>query len=120
MEVSKKFVISSRLWQKFQDDGNVNKFYNTGYSRVTTLNEYRHLATAAKRCRRSMASDLSRLLSVDTVTTVSRQTVNRRWRLLSLCALRPVRCVMVIAAHCHQQLAWNREPECGHRYSGLV
>ncbi|GFT80573.1 HTH_Tnp_Tc3_2 domain-containing protein [Trichonephila clavipes] len=67
-----------RLWQRFQDDGNVSRCYSTGRSRVTTTNEDRYLAVTAKRNRRSTASDLFRQLSSATGTTVSRQTVYRR------------------------------------------
>ncbi|GFT41455.1 HTH_Tnp_Tc3_2 domain-containing protein [Trichonephila clavipes] len=82
LEVSKELGIAqsviSRLWQRFQDDGNVSRCYSTGRFRVTTPNEDRYLAVAAKRNRRCTASDLSRQLSSTTGTTVSRQTVYRR------------------------------------------
>ncbi|GFU73661.1 HTH_Tnp_Tc3_2 domain-containing protein [Trichonephila clavipes] len=71
--------VISRLWQLFQDDGNVSRCYSTGRPRVTTPNEdrYIYLAVTAKRNRRSPASDLSRQLSSATGMTVSRQTVYR-------------------------------------------
>ncbi|GFX48385.1 transposable element Tcb1 transposase [Trichonephila clavipes] len=79
LEVSEELGIAqsviSRLWQLFQDDGNVSRCYSTGRPRVTTQNEDRYLAVTAKRKRRSTASDLSRQLSSATCTTVSRQTV---------------------------------------------
>ncbi|GFY13075.1 retrovirus-related Pol polyprotein from transposon 412 [Trichonephila clavipes] len=84
LEVSEEFGIAqnviSRLWQRFQDDGNVSRCYSTSRPRVTTPNEdrYIYLAVTAKRNRRSTASDLSRQLSSATGTTVSRQTVYRR------------------------------------------
>ncbi|GFV48929.1 uncharacterized protein TNCV_1343381 [Trichonephila clavipes] len=47
MEVSEEFGIAqsviSRLWQLFQDDGNVSTCYSTGRSRVTTPNEDRYI-----------------------------------------------------------------------------
>ncbi|GFY33582.1 transposable element Tc1 transposase [Trichonephila clavipes] len=70
--------VISRLWQRFQDDGNVSRCYSTGRPRVTTPHEDRYLTVPAKRNRQSTASDLSRLLSSATGTTVSRQTVYRR------------------------------------------
>ncbi|GFV30070.1 transposable element Tcb1 transposase [Trichonephila clavipes] len=89
LEVSEKLGIAqsviSRLWQRFQDDGNV-RCYSTGRPRVTTMNENRYLAVTAKRIRRRTASDLSRQLSSATGTTVSRfslQSDSRRtliWR----------------------------------------
>ncbi|GFU15127.1 HTH_Tnp_Tc3_2 domain-containing protein [Trichonephila clavipes] len=52
--------VTSRLWQRFQDDGNVSRCYNPGHPQVTTPNEDWYLAVTAKRNRRSTASDLSR------------------------------------------------------------
>ncbi|GFT92785.1 transposable element Tcb2 transposase [Trichonephila clavipes] len=50
-----------RLWQQFQDDGNVSRCYCTGRHRVTTLNESRFILTVtAKRNKWSTAPDLSR------------------------------------------------------------
>ncbi|GFV09874.1 uncharacterized protein TNCV_2318041 [Trichonephila clavipes] len=63
--------VISRLWQRFQDDGNVNRSYSTGHPRVTTPNEDRYLAVNANRNTLSTASDLSRQLSSATGTTVS-------------------------------------------------
>ncbi|GBN20327.1 Transposable element Tcb2 transposase [Araneus ventricosus] len=101
--------VISRLWQRFQDDGNVSRCYSTGRPRVTTPNEDRYLAVTAKRNRRSTASDLSRQLSSATGTTVSRQTVYRRLGHIGLYARRPVRCVPLTATHCRLRLAWSRE-----------
>ncbi|GFV37555.1 transposable element Tcb1 transposase [Trichonephila clavipes] len=98
--------VISRLWQRFQDDGNVS---STGRLRVTTPNEDRYLAVTAKRNRRRTASDLSRQLSSATGTTVSRQTVCRRLGHIDLYALRPVRCVPLTATDCLLRLTWSRE-----------
>ncbi|GFV91445.1 uncharacterized protein TNCV_2689081 [Trichonephila clavipes] len=47
LEVSEELGIAqnviSRLWQRFQDDGNVSRCYSTGRPRVTTPNEYRYI-----------------------------------------------------------------------------
>ncbi|GFU79867.1 transposable element Tcb1 transposase [Trichonephila clavipes] len=99
----------SRLWQRFQDDGNVGRCYSTGHSRVTTPNEARYLAVTANRKIRNTASDLSRQLSSATGTTVSRQTVYRRLGHIGLYARRPFRCVPLTATHCHLRLTWSRE-----------
>ncbi|GBN96579.1 hypothetical protein AVEN_155383-1 [Araneus ventricosus] len=68
LEVSEEHGIAqrviSRLWQRFQDDGNVSRCYSTGRPRVTTPNEDRYLAVTAKRNRRSTTSDLSLQLPV--------------------------------------------------------
>ncbi|GFV29017.1 transposable element Tcb1 transposase [Trichonephila clavipes] len=115
LEVSKELGIAqsviSRLWQRFQDDGNVSRCYSIGRPRVTTPNEdqYIYLAVTAKRNRRSTASDLSRQLSSATGTTISRQTVYRRLGHIGLYARRPVRCVPLTATHCRLRLTWSRE-----------
>ncbi|GFX98387.1 HTH_Tnp_Tc3_2 domain-containing protein [Trichonephila clavipes] len=48
LEVSEELGIAqsviSRLWQRFQDDGNVSRCYSTGRPRVTTPNEDLYLA----------------------------------------------------------------------------
>ncbi|GFX62012.1 HTH_Tnp_Tc3_2 domain-containing protein [Trichonephila clavipes] len=115
LEVSEELGIAqsviSGLWQRFQDDGNVSRYYSTGRPRVTTPKEdrYIYLAVTAKRNRRSTASDLSRLLSSATGTTVSRQTVYRRLGRIGLYARRPVRCVPLTATHYRLRFTWSRE-----------
>ncbi|KFM63304.1 Transposable element Tcb1 transposase, partial [Stegodyphus mimosarum] len=101
--------VISRLWQQFEDDGNVSRRYSTGRPRIKTPNEDQYLVDTAKRNRRSTASDLSRQLSSATGTTISRQTVYRRSGQIRLYARRPVRCVPLTATHCRLRLAWNRE-----------
>ncbi|GFV33017.1 transposable element Tcb2 transposase [Trichonephila clavipes] len=53
LEVSEELGIEqsviSRLWQRFQDDGNVSRCYSTGRPRVTMPNEDRYLAVTAKK-----------------------------------------------------------------------
>ncbi|GFT95015.1 transposable element Tcb1 transposase [Trichonephila clavipes] len=104
LEVSEELGIAqsviSRLWQRFQDDGNVSRCYSTGHPQVTTPNE----AVTAKRNRRSTALDLSRQLSSATGTTVSRQTVYRRLGHIGLYNRRPVRCFPFTATHCRLRL----------------
>ncbi|GFU97862.1 uncharacterized protein TNCV_1103721 [Trichonephila clavipes] len=47
LEVSEELGIAqsviSRLWQRFQDDGNMNRCYSTSRPRVTTTNEDRYI-----------------------------------------------------------------------------
>ncbi|GFW72697.1 uncharacterized protein TNCV_3799241 [Trichonephila clavipes] len=47
LEVSKELGIAqrdiSRLWQRFQDDGNVSRCYSTGRPRFTMPNEDRYI-----------------------------------------------------------------------------
>ncbi|GFY32400.1 HTH_Tnp_Tc3_2 domain-containing protein [Trichonephila clavipes] len=85
-----------------RDDVNVSKCYSACRHRFTTPNDDRHthLVVTAKRNRWSTASDLSCQLSSATGTTVSRQTVYRRFGHNDLYARRPVRCVPLTATHC--------------------
>ncbi|GFX84735.1 transposable element Tcb1 transposase [Trichonephila clavipes] len=82
--------VISKLWQRFQDDGNGSRCYSTGRPRVTTPNEDRYFAVTAERNRRSKASDLSRQLSSATGTTVSKQIMYRRLGHIGLYARMPV------------------------------
>ncbi|GFT42730.1 transposable element Tcb1 transposase [Trichonephila clavipes] len=106
LEVSEELGIAqsviSRLWQRFQDEGNVSRCYSTSHPRVTMPNEDRYLAVTAKRNRRSTASDLSRQLSSATGTTVSRQTMYIRLGHIGLYARKPVRCALFTATNCRQ------------------
>ncbi|GFX26102.1 transposable element Tcb1 transposase [Trichonephila clavipes] len=121
LEVSEKLGIAqsviSRLWQRFQDDGNVSRCYSTGVAPELQRRMMAgiYLAVTAKRNRRSTASDLSRQLSFATGTTVSRQTVYRRLGHIGIYAGRTVRCVPLTATHCCLRLTWSRE-EPGTRY----
>ncbi|GFU82645.1 transposable element Tcb1 transposase [Trichonephila clavipes] len=113
LEISEELGIAqsviSRLWQRFQDDGNVSRCYSTGHPRVTTPNEDRYLAVSAKRNRRITTSDLSRQLSSATGMTVSRQTMYRRLGYIVLYARRPFRCYSLTATHCRLRLKWSKE-----------
>ncbi|GFX95744.1 HTH_Tnp_Tc3_2 domain-containing protein [Trichonephila clavipes] len=75
LEVSEELGIAqsifSRLWQRFQDDGNMSRCCSTGCPQIATPNEDWYLAVTAKRNRLSTASDLSRQLSSASGTTVS-------------------------------------------------
>ncbi|GFS92787.1 transposable element Tcb1 transposase [Trichonephila clavipes] len=101
--------VISRLWQRFQEDGNVSRCYSTGRPQVTTPNEDRYLAVTSNRNRRSTSSHLSRQLSSATGTTVSMQTVYRRSGHIGLYARRSIRCVPLSATHCRLRLTWSRE-----------
>ncbi|GFT89866.1 transposable element Tcb1 transposase [Trichonephila clavipes] len=81
-EVSKQLGITqcaiSCLWERFQDDGTVNRRFRTGHPHVTTYNADLYLAAADKRSRRSRTTDLSRQLPAGTGTTDPKHTVYRR------------------------------------------
>ncbi|GFW85673.1 uncharacterized protein TNCV_853231 [Trichonephila clavipes] len=56
LEVSEGLGIAqsviSRLWQRFQDDGNASRCYSTGRPRVTTLNEDRYIYIFGSYCQK--------------------------------------------------------------------
>ncbi|GFW08760.1 HTH_Tnp_Tc3_2 domain-containing protein [Trichonephila clavipes] len=122
LEVSEEVGIAqsviSRLWQRFQDDGNVSRCYSTGCPELQRRMRTGIFGSYCQKNRRSTASDLSRQLSSATGTTVSRQTVYRLLGHIGLYARRPVRCVPLTAIHCRLQLTWSREHQ--HHNSGLV
>ncbi|GFV27771.1 transposable element Tcb2 transposase [Trichonephila clavipes] len=84
MEVSEELGIAqsviSRLWQRFQDDGNVSRCYSTSRPRVTTPKEDQYLAV--------MYGCLGHI---------------------GLYARRPVTCVPLTATHCCLRLTWSIE-----------
>ncbi|GFY14405.1 transposable element Tcb1 transposase [Trichonephila clavipes] len=86
MEVSEKLGIAqsviSRLWQRFQDNGN-------------------------KQTEHNIRPVSSALFSYG--ITVSRQTVYRRLEHIGQYARSPVRCVTLTATHCRLRLTWSRK-----------
>ncbi|GFS87041.1 transposable element Tcb1 transposase [Trichonephila clavipes] len=107
--------LESRLWQRFQDDGNVSTRYSTGRPRVTTPNKDRYPTVTTKRNKRHQTC------LVNSGMIVSRQTVYRRLGQVGQYAHKPVTCVPLTAIYCRLRLAWNREHAyCGHLNSGLV
>ncbi|GFY06698.1 transposable element Tcb1 transposase [Trichonephila clavipes] len=112
LEVSEELGIAqsviSRLWQRFQDDGNVSRCYSTGRPELQCRMRT-GIWQLLPKDRQSTASDLSRQLSSATGTTVSRQTVYRPLGHIGLYARRPVRCVPLTATHCRLRLTWSRE-----------
>ncbi|GFW63128.1 transposable element Tcb1 transposase [Trichonephila clavipes] len=103
LEITQSVI--SRLWQRFEDDGNVSRRYDTDHPdrpRVTIPNEDLCLAVTLKRSRRSRASNLSRQLSASTGMTVPKQILNRCLGHTDLYARRLLGCVPLTATHCFQ------------------
>ncbi|GFV54737.1 HTH_Tnp_Tc3_2 domain-containing protein [Trichonephila clavipes] len=114
LEVSEELGIAqsviSRLWQRFQDDGNVSRCYSTGRPRVTTPNEDRYIwQLLPKETDGSQHQTCLVSYRYDSGTTASRQTVYRRLGHIGLYARKPVRCVPLTATHCRLRLTWSRE-----------
>ncbi|GFT54397.1 uncharacterized protein TNCV_2727321 [Trichonephila clavipes] len=87
LEVSEELGIAhsviSRLWQRFQDDGNVSRYYSTGRPRVTTPKEDRYLAVTDK--RNSIRPVSSALFSYryDSFKADRVQTLRAHWSICS-------------------------------------
>ncbi|GFX00909.1 uncharacterized protein TNCV_4578751 [Trichonephila clavipes] len=92
MEVSDGLVIIqsviSRLWQRFQDDGNVSRCYSSGHPRVTTPNEDRYIFGSycqKKQTERSIRHVSSALFSYryGSIKADRVQTFGARWSIFS-------------------------------------
>ncbi|GFT46395.1 HTH_Tnp_Tc3_2 domain-containing protein [Trichonephila clavipes] len=103
--------VISRLWRRFQDDGNVSRCYSTGRTRVTMPNEDRYIFGSycqKKQTEHNIRPVSSALFSYwyDSFKADRVQTHKAHW---SLCSW-PVRCVPLTATHCRLRLTWSREP----------
>ncbi|GFW94809.1 cubilin [Trichonephila clavipes] len=123
LEVSEELGIAQnvvfRLWQRFQDDGNVSRCYSTGHPRVTTPNEdrYIYLAITAKRNRRSTAPQTC-LVSYryDNFKADRVQTIKAHWSICSFSLQSDSRRTLIWRApgtRYHQENTIER-----HRYGG--
>lgn len=101
--------VISRLWQRFQQTGNVSRRYSTGRPQCTTPQEDRYLTISARRRPRSTAGSLTRDLATANGTVVSRHTVYRRLNRHGLFARRPARCVSLTPVHRRARKAWCQE-----------
>ncbi|GFU93864.1 uncharacterized protein TNCV_1660881 [Trichonephila clavipes] len=78
----------SRLWQRFQDDGNMSRCYSTGRPRVTTPNENRYIFGSycqKKQTEHSIRTVLSALFSYryDSFKADRVQTLRAHWSICS-------------------------------------
>ncbi|GFV69070.1 transposable element Tcb2 transposase [Trichonephila clavipes] len=109
LEVSEELEIPqsviSRIWQRFQDAGNVSRCYSTGLPRDTTPNEDRYLAVTAKRNRRSK----HQTCLVSSLQLPVRQFQGRPCTDAYGTLVYMLRCVPLTATHCRLRLTWSRE-----------
>ncbi|GFV15608.1 uncharacterized protein TNCV_4836341 [Trichonephila clavipes] len=123
LEVSEKLGITqsiiSRLWQRFQDDGNVSRCYSTGHPRVTTPNEDRYLAVTAKRNTEHSIRPVSLPLfsyRYDSFKADRVQTLRAHWSICSFSLPSDSRRILiwrVPGTRYHQENTFER-----HRYDG--
>ncbi|GFV94401.1 uncharacterized protein TNCV_3352391 [Trichonephila clavipes] len=93
LEISEELGIAqsviSRLWQRFQDDGNVSRFYSTGRPRVKTPNEDRYIFSSY--CQKKQTEHSIRPVSsapfsyrYDSFKANRVQTLRAHWSICSL------------------------------------
>ncbi|GFW90035.1 HTH_Tnp_Tc3_2 domain-containing protein [Trichonephila clavipes] len=124
LEVSEELGITqsviSRLWQRFQDDGNVSRCYSTGLPRVTTPNEDRYIYIFGSYCQKKQTEHSIRPVSSALFSYRYDSFKADRLGHIGLYARKPVRCVPLTATHCHLRLTWRREHALWTHNSGLV
>ncbi|GFS97527.1 HTH_Tnp_Tc3_2 domain-containing protein [Trichonephila clavipes] len=115
LEVSEELGIVqsviSRLWQRFQDDGNVSRCYSTGLPRVTTPNEDRYIWQLLPKETDGAWHQICLFSSLQLPVRQFQgsQTVYRRLGHIGLYARSTVRYVALTATHCRQRFTWSRE-----------
>ncbi|GFV29560.1 uncharacterized protein TNCV_1340901 [Trichonephila clavipes] len=94
LEVSEELGITqtvlSRLWQQFQDDGNVSRCFSTGHPRVTTPNDDRYIYIFGSYCQKKQTEPSIRPVSsalfsyrYDSFKTDHVQTLRAQWSICS-------------------------------------
>ncbi|GFS70562.1 uncharacterized protein TNCV_1490261 [Trichonephila clavipes] len=82
--------VISRLWERFQDDGNVSRCYSTGRPRVTTANEDRYIYIFGSYCQKKQTKHSIRPVSsalfsdrYDSFKVDRVQTLKAHWSICS-------------------------------------
>ncbi|UYV70264.1 Transposase [Cordylochernes scorpioides] len=94
-----------RCWQKWVNNGRLQRQDGSGRSRATTKREDRAIVRMAVAAPESTLSTIQRV----TGTQVSKVTINRRLREWNLRARRPLRCLPLTPVHRQVRLQWCRE-----------
>ncbi|GFX27002.1 HTH_Tnp_Tc3_2 domain-containing protein [Trichonephila clavipes] len=85
--------VVARLWNRFQETGNVRRRPGAGRLRATTSTDDRYIQLTARRNRTENATQLQRHLLFATGQRVSSQTVRNRLHKGGLYARRPMVCI---------------------------
>ncbi|GFT64490.1 uncharacterized protein TNCV_2382371 [Trichonephila clavipes] len=85
--------VISRLWQRFQDDSNMSRHYNTDHPRGTTMNEDQYLVVTAKNTDGAQ----HQTCLVSPLPPLVRQFKGRPFWKIRLYARRLVKCVPLTA-----------------------
>ncbi|GFW35696.1 transposable element Tc1 transposase [Trichonephila clavipes] len=88
-----------RLWNRFQETGNVRRRPGAGRPRATTSTDDRYIQLTARRNRSENATQLQRQLLLATGRRVSSQTVRNRLHEGGLYARRPMVCIPLTPRH---------------------
>ncbi|GFU38672.1 HTH_Tnp_Tc3_2 domain-containing protein [Trichonephila clavipes] len=104
VEVARSVV--ARLWNRFQETGNVRRLPGAGRSRATTSTDDRYIQLTAHPNRTENATQLQRQLLLATGRRVSSQTVCNRLHEGWVYARRPMVCIPLTPRHCAARRRW--------------
>jgi len=105
--VTRSFV--GRLWNRFQETGNVRRRPGQGWPLATTATDDRYIRLTARRNRTQNATQLQRRLHLATGRRVFLQTVRNRLHEGGLCARRPMVCISLTPRHRATRRRWAPE-----------
>ncbi|GFX21513.1 transposable element Tcb2 transposase [Trichonephila clavipes] len=101
--------VVARLWNRFQETGNVRRRPGAGRPRATTTTDDRYIQLTARRNRTENAIQLQRQLLLATGRRVSSQTVRNRLHEGGLYARRPMFCIPLTPRHRAARRRWAAE-----------
>ncbi|GFU51982.1 transposable element Tc1 transposase [Trichonephila clavipes] len=101
--------VVARLWNRFQETGNVRRRPGAGRPRVTTSTDDRYIQLTARRNRTENATQLQIQLLLSTGRRVSNQTVRNRLHEGGLYARRPMVCIPLTPRHRAARRRWVAE-----------
>ncbi|GFT73973.1 transposable element Tcb2 transposase [Trichonephila clavipes] len=101
--------VVTRLWNRFQETGNVRRRPGAGRPRATTSTDERYIQLTARRNRTENATQLQRQLLLATGRRVSSQTVRNRLHEGGLYARRPMVCIPLTPRHHAARRRWAAE-----------
>ncbi|GFY21326.1 transposable element Tcb2 transposase [Trichonephila clavipes] len=101
--------VVARLWNRFQETGNVRRRPGAGRPRATTSTDDRYIQLTARRNRTENSAQLQRQLLLATGRRVSSQTVRNRLHEGGLYARRPMVCIPLTPRHRAARRRWAAE-----------
>ncbi|GFT20616.1 HTH_Tnp_Tc3_2 domain-containing protein [Trichonephila clavipes] len=101
--------VVAKLWNRFQETGNVRRRPEAGRPRATTSTNHRYMQLTARRNRTENATQMQRQLLLATGRRVFSQTVRNRLHEGRLCARRPMVCIPLTPRHRAARRRWAPE-----------